>query len=255
MIVPIPSNHQRFQIALTIEASAPCLLGIVVYDPTLPNTDYFRRKVNFTTPGTRELQILMPLSPKHCVLELFNKHTGSDDGFKVVDFKVRPLPKQPVWGSPARHRFMEFAFDFAQKAGYIDTGFYDSPGHEFLFHYLPTIRDATGSEIITPARIHREMPRVQLSQKMFRKYSIPIRVFVLSHEGCHYFLNTRSQTRADLCGLKYYLDYGFPRIEGVYAATQIFAGHPQHVGTSQIQRTNDIIKFITQYEKSRKRYG
>ncbi|MEL7145395.1 MAG: hypothetical protein AAFO69_03435 [Bacteroidota bacterium] len=252
MIVPIPSNHERFQIELEINALKRCLVGIVVYDPTRPNTDYFRRKVHFKSAGKRSLQILMPLSPKHCVLELFNKRTGGDEYFQVNDFKVTPLAKPQVWGSPARHQFMEFAFDFAQKAGYTKTGFYDSPNHEFLFQYLPTIRDGSGKEVITPARIHRQMPRVQLSQKMFRKYSIPIRVFILAHEGCHYFLNTRSQTRADLCGLKYYLDYGFPRIEGVYAATQIFAGHPMHVGSSQIKRTKDIIDFITKYEQNKK---
>ena len=116
-----------------------------------------------------------------------------------------------------------------------------------MFQYLPSITDAFGKELITPARTHRKMPRVQISQRMFKSYSIPIRVAILAHEGCHWFLNTRSQKTADLCGIKQYLDYGFPTIEAVYAVTKVFGQHPEVVGKSQIQRTKDVIAFIDKY--------
>ena len=91
------------------------------------------------------------------------------------------------------------------------------------------------------------MPRVQISQRLFKSYTIPIRVAILAHEGCHWFLNTRSQTTADLCGMKQYLDYGFPTIEAVYAVTKVFGMNPEIVGASQVERTKDVINFIEKY--------
>ena len=88
------------------------------------------------------------------------------------------------------------------------------------------------------------MPRVQISQRLFKTFTIPVRVAILSHEGCHWFLNSRSETTADLCGIRHYLDYGFPKIEAVYAATKIFSLHPELVGKFQVKRTKDIIQFI-----------
>ena len=78
--------------------------------------------------------------------------------------------------------------------------------------------------------------------------SIPVRIAILSHEGCHFFLNTRSEKEADLCGIRYYLDYGFPKIEAVYAATKVFAMRPDAIGKAHVNRTKDIMQFIDQYK-------
>ncbi|TGV03632.1 hypothetical protein [Flavivirga rizhaonensis] len=249
MIIPIPSNKERLTITLNIEAYHPFQLGMRVYDPDHPNTYYFRRKSTFIEGKLkRELKIPLPVSPQLLELELYNKDTGDDYDFKIQNFEIEKMPSGKVWATDEQHRFLEFAIQFAQKAGYVPTGFYDSPNHEFLFQYLPSITDAFGKELITPARTHRKMPRVQISQRMFKSYSIPIRVAILAHEGCHWFLNTRSQKTADLCGIKQYLDYGFPTIEAVYAVTKVFGQHPEVVGESQIQRTKDVIAFIDKYK-------
>ncbi|MCB0374451.1 MAG: hypothetical protein KDD04_00875 [Sinomicrobium sp.] len=96
------------------------------------------------------------------------------------------------------------------------------------------------------------MPRVQLSKRLFKTFSIPVRVAILAHEGCHFFKNTRSEKQADLCGIKYYLDYGFPTIEAVYAATKVFKQHPHTIGKPHLIRTRDIMDFIDRYKQQQK---
>ena len=262
MVIPIPSKNKRFTITLGIKAVYPVSVGIIVYDPSVRYSDYFRRKVTFRASAFkagkssyREIQIPIPVSPDNLVLEAYNKNTHEPDGFKVTKFDVHEMPPAEVWASQERHRFMDFAIRFAQKAGFAKPGFYHSPDHEFLIQYLPAITDDLGNELVTPARIHRQMPRVQLSQKLFQQFTIPVRVAILSHEGCHFFMNTRSERNADLCGIQYYLDYGFPTIEAVYAATKVFMQHPESVGKPHVVRTSDIMDFIDKYkaEKNLKR--
>lgn len=249
MIIPIPSNKQRFAIKIVIEALLPFNLGIRVYDPRYAYTFYFKRKANFSKAGIkREFIISLPISPEVLELEVFDKESIEDYAFKVCSLEFKKIDTQQVWASEAQHRFMEFAIGFAQKAGYTKPGFYDSPNQEFLFQYLSTITDAFGNELITPARTHRKMPRVQISQRLFIGYTIPIRLAILAHEGCHWFLNTRSQKTADLCGIKQYLDYGFPTIEAVYAVTKVFGKNPEMVGQNQVQRTKDVVEFIENYK-------
>lgn len=248
MITTIPSQNARFNIRLRILAKTPFQLGIRVYDPRHTHTYYFRRKATFKhAPAEREFNIALPVSPEVLELELYDKHNPEDNAFEILNLNIEKLPDSTLWAKDAQHRFLEFAIEFAQKAGHVSPGFYESQNHEFLFQYLPKITDTFGRELITPARTHREMPRVQISQRLFKTYSIPIRVAILAHEGCHWFLNTRDQTTADLCGIQQYLDYGFPTIEAVYAVTKVFGNHPELVGPSQLKRTQTIIDFIETY--------
>ncbi|MFC4633507.1 hypothetical protein ACFO3O_06290 [Dokdonia ponticola] len=248
MIIPIPTNKQRFVIHVRIRAHRAMELGIQAYDPRYRHTYYLRRKARFFKGGeARTFQLKFPVSSKEMELLIFDKNVLHDRNFSVVSFNVKPMEPISLWASESEHRFLKFAVAFAQKAGYTPTGYYDSPKGEFLFQYVPSITDGSGKELITPARTHRLMPRVQISKRMFLGYSIPIRVAILAHEGCHWFLNTRSQTTADLCGIKKYLDYGFPKIEAVYAMTKIFGSYPELIGQAQLKRTRDVMDFIEDY--------
>lgn len=248
MITTIPSNRERFRIKLSIISKMPFQLGIRVYDPRYANSYYFRRKATFSKADTkRDFIISLPVSPEVLEMEVYDKNTGEDYAFEIQNVKIEKMSPIEMWATDEQHRFLEFAIQFSQKAGYVPTGFYESEDDEFLFQYLTKITDPFGTELITPARTHRKMPRVQISQRLFKSYTIPIRVAILAHEGCHWFLNTRSQTKADLCGMKQYLDYGFPTIEAVYAVTKVFGMNPEIVGASQIERTKDVINFIEKY--------
>lgn len=251
MITTIPSNRERFRIRLTIVSKTPFHLGIRLYNPKHPNSYYFRRKAIFKDSAIhREFMISMPVSPKCLEMEIYDKNSPSDTAFEIQNVRVEKMPNIKMWATDAQYNFFEFAVDFSEKAGFCPTGFYESKDGDFLFQYLSKITDAFGNELITPARTHRKMPRVQISRKLFLGYTVPIRVAILAHEGCHWFLNTRSQTTADLCGIKQYLDYGFPTIEAVYAVTKVFGNNPEMVGKSQISRTKQVINFIENYRKN-----
>lgn len=251
MITIIPSNRERFRIRLTIESFRPFNLGIRLYNPLHPYSSYFRRKATFKNSGIkREFIISMPVSPKSLEMEIYDKNSSNDDAFEIQNVSVEKMPDVKMWATDAQYKFFDFAVNFAEKAGYVSQGFYESADGEFLFQYLPKITDTFGNELITPARTHRKMPRVQISQQLFKGYTIPIRVAILAHEGCHWFLNTRSQTTADLCGIKQYLDYGFPTIEAVYAVTKVFGNNPEMIGKSQISRIQEVINFIDNYKKN-----
>ncbi|PHN01125.1 hypothetical protein [Flavilitoribacter nigricans] len=255
MVIPIPVKEKRFCIKLSIRAHYPLSLGLAVFDPNRPNTFYFKRKVSFKpesfTDGAaiRHLSIPMPISSKHLNLALFEKGNEKDMGFDLIDFQLEKLEKKDVWASSERHRFMDFAIRFAQKAGYLPPNYYPSPKQEFLIHYQPSIRDVFGKQLVTPARIHRQMPYIQVSRSQFQQFSIPVRIAILAHEGCHYFNNTRSEKEADLCGLRYYLDVGFPSIEAVYAITKVFRFFDVPLEQQHLQRAKDIIDFISHYQQ------
>lgn len=248
MIHTIAAHSKRIEITLLIKALYPFTLGIHLYDPQKPNTYFFRRKAQFQSDTTREFQIRLPVSSYALEMDVFDKNSSDDTAFEIIDISAKQMQPPKVWASDSQHNYLKFAIDFAKKAGYTDTGFYQSSDGEFLIQYLPVITDPLGKELPTPARISRKMPRVQISKKLFLRYTIPVRVAILAHEGCHWFLNTRDQTTADLCGLKQYLDYGFPTIEAVYGVTKVFGDYPHMVGPSQVKRVETIINYIQNYK-------
>jgi len=254
MLIPIQSKYPSFQIRLKIEAAYPIQLGIAVFDPSKPHTFYFRRKVNFGQRKQRTIFISLPISSPSLHLVIFEKGRTivykEEDHFELKDIQITPLEKKSAWANPEQHRFMDFAIPFAQKAGYLNTGYYPSKRDEFLIDYKARLLDTDGEELITPARIARSKPYIQISQAQFRQFSIPVRVAILAHEGCHYLQNTRSEKEADLCGIRYYLEAGFPKIEAVYAITQVFRYFDVPIEKAHLQRAKDIINFINQYSSS-----
>lgn len=261
MVIPVPSNRKRFRIRIGIRAFSPLDMGIKAYDATKYNTHYFRRRISFGADdfqkGTayREILIPMPISPDTLSVALYDKYSANDDAFRVEEFKVEEMPQTELWAEQHMHDFIEFAQDFSQKAGYINTGFYHSPDYQFLFHYLPQITGQFGEVMVTPARTHRVTGRHQVAQDLFRKFTVPVRMFILLHERQHFTIPTREERPADLAALQLYMDLGYPTIEAVYAATKVFRLHPETVGKSQVKRTKDIIDFIDQYKASKRQFN
>lgn len=254
MVLPIPCRENPFRLRVTIRAVKPVDVVLRGQDAHRRNSVYFSRKVNFDFQNlaegedTREIILSMPHSPKLLIMEVFNAFTGDENGFKIEDVTVEKFPERELWADPVTHRYIEFAIDFAKKMGSYRPGYYPSKNGEFLMQLLPVIRDEAGKELITPARVNRGSGRKQVSQQAFLPLSIPIRIFILMHEHEHFHLPTRSETVADLSGLRYFLDMGFPKVEAVYAATKVFDMHPDTVGKQHEKRVEDIMDFIDAYE-------
>ena len=254
MVIPVPSQQKRFRVKVGIRAFEPCALGVKCYDATKPNTDYIRRRVPFhhelftgKNAGYKEFALPFPLSPDQLMVEFYDKAYGGDNNFRIEKFEMEKIEPKEVWAEPEMHRFIDFAQDFAVKAGYLPTGVYDSKDGNFLIQYLPIIEDEEGSPLVTPARTNRKSGRIQIAQSEFAKYTIPVRVMVLFHERYHFQIPTRKEKPADLHGIRLYLDLGFPRTEAIYATTKIFLSHPESVGENHATRVRDAKKFIDEY--------
>jgi hypothetical protein len=256
MVIPVPSQQQKFKVKVGVRAYEPCALAVRCYDPTKPNSDYIRRRVPFNkeafkgkNPGYREFTLPFPLSPDQLMVEMHDKLYGDDSQFRIEKFELEKMKPRDVWAEPQIHRYIDFAQDFASKAGYLPAGVYDSKDGDFLIQYLPVITDEAGDPLVTPARTNRKSGRMQISQAAFAGYTIPVRVVVMFHERFHFQIPTRLEKPADLTGIKLYLDLGFPRLEAVYATTKIFGSHPESVGQGHVTRVQDVTKFIDWYSQ------
>lgn len=243
MKIPITTNFKRVKIRLYLEGETGKKILLRVSDPRYPRTDYLRRRVPFTHNRFREIEIPLPFSPRTVLLETRGRAV-------LRDIRKELMEETKVWAKPERHRFMDLATLFAKRAGYLPVGNYTTSNKEFRIEYLNVIRDLNGNPLSTPARINRDSGRVQIARNQFQTFSIPVRLAILAHEGCHFFLNTRSEERADLCGMKWYLDSGFPKIEAVYAATKVFRQFPDMIGPEQLERTRTLIEFIKNHPQS-----
>lgn len=231
------SQPHRLHLRFASDEPAHCLLR--VSHPDFPRTDFLRRRIPLDQRLYREITVPLPLAPRSVEIEV----TGPG---QLLSIRKEPMESRTTVSTPQRHRFMQLALDFAQRAGYLALGPYrNNEGH--LIEYLEVIRDEHRKVLPTPARINRNSGRVQVAAAQFRRFSIPVRVAILAHEACHYFLNTRNETRADLCGMAWYLDMGFPRIEAIYAATKVFGQFPRAIGPQQVGRTESILSFIKKY--------
>jgi hypothetical protein len=151
--------------------------------------------------------------------------------------------------NPTIAYFVDFAQRFCYNAPYLEANkSYQSDNGGFMIEYLPTIIDAKGKELTTPARISRISGRIQVSKKQFDRYTVPMRFAILCHEFSHFYVNEdmTDESEADMNGLLIYLGLGYPRIEAFEAFLEVF----EHYPSQENKRRYDKIKnFIDNFEK------
>lgn len=255
MLVPIPSQYRAFKLRLVVEAAEPLDLVVQVFDPAKINTDYIRRRVPFKSylwergrQAIKSFSLPFPRSPKQLTLELYNHVTGDNQGFRVLKMEPEDLTVYDNWEQPDVHRFATFAQRFAEIAGYSDPGFYDSENGEYLIEYVPEITDQFGRPQPTPARVSRSTGRIQVSAKQFRRYTIPVRLFILLHEKYHRVLNTRRERPPDKKAIQYFLNLGYPGLEGHYAASKVFREQPGNLNREAFDRVVAIDREIRKFQ-------
>lgn len=256
MRIPIPCKSKRFRLTIGFTVNRPTTLIIVGRDAENPYTTYASREVvigpKYFTKGVgyREINIPFPLAPNFMMLNVWDKHNIGRNTFKVSTFSVASMESRSILEHQDIHDFIPFANWFAQNAGILPVGIYDSPDLKYMIDYMPVIKDEHGLPLVTPARTSRMNGRIEASQHHLLPLSVPIRWFILMHERKHFQLPTREEKIADLTALKVFLDYGFPKVEAIYACTLAMKAESNIAKKAKLIRLKDIHSYIDQYINS-----
>lgn len=226
--------------------------------------DFDNRKTVFTNrymviSGEKELEVMMPITPKKCYLSVYNFKNGNvpnDDSFIVTEAsitrkKLKTRHDVVGLGDKKIRNFINFAQNFCYHASYIAANkpgeHYKSEDGKFFIEFLPQIKGLDGVELNTPARTNKETGVIQISQKAFEPFTVPERMAIILHEFSHFYLNENidDESEADLNGLLIYLGLGFPRIEASNAWIDVFAGADNKENEA---RYEIIKKFIEDFE-------
>jgi hypothetical protein len=186
------------------------------------------------------------------MIELKNE-TGGDYGFSLVRHVAEPLnTKMSVFdfGNPGIAKFIIFAEQFAQRAGYMSPGQYYNTTGEYMISFVDQITaHDTGRLLNTPARISSSSGLVEVSKQKFDKFTVPGRIATLLHEFCHVFKNrdVSSEIEADKHAATIYLALGFPIVDLLNVFSDIFYSADTPLNRT---RLNLLIKFAQEFDSN-----
>ncbi len=259
MLTKVHTRYDAMILKVSVKTSSEQVIRIMVSDSEQHYTVLTDRARSID--GDFDFIVRLPLVRKYVDVEVVNDEDGSDYGFEVTGITRLPLDRRMEVIDFTKYRlrsFIKFAQKFCYNCGVLRTNdpmdptdFYRSDDWHFYIRYLPVLVDyATGEELDTPARIDMESKIIEVSQKHFIDYSVPMRMATLTHEYAHPYMNEDpdDESQADLNGLIVYLGLGFPRVEAAEAWCEIFSNH----ATEQNAERIDIIKqFIEDFESNK----
>jgi len=245
----ISTNNKRHLVDVKIDNKEGRPIQIVGFDPLKYNTEYFNRLC--LEKGIQTYQFGCPLTPKKLNLVIFDVEKGYSDKpktFTIKSIKTEPIEFRELDVDYLTSKFIEFAQDFAEKAGYLTAGTYSDKDNLFKINYVNRILDERGNKSPTPARIHKTEKYIEVSREWLVNLSIPIRLQMLFHEYSHLFLNKNpsDESEADINGVNLFLALGYPFVESVYAYTKVFGDNPKTKG-----RLNNIINALEKRRHTR----
>ena len=248
------SRYEQMTLAISVQVARPMRLRLKVVDAEKPLTCFTNRYK--TVNQNYKFYVRLPLTPKTLDIVLSDDESGGDISkrCKVLNIEKKPLEKrmdEVDFNSYSVGAFVDFAQRFSFNASYLQPNNYVSQLKNYKIEYLPTIVDnRSGKELTTPARISKSNGRIQVSKKLFKEYTVPMRMAILLHEFAHFYLNDNidDEVEADLNGLLIYLGLGYPRIDGYEAFLQVFESTP----TVENKNRYDVInKFIQDFENKK----
>lgn len=247
------TRYEPIMLHLILQTKSKEPIVIKAFDSKQANTVFTDSEKNVN--GVQDFYIRMPLAPNTVTVSVYNKKKG--DLPKGIDdsFQVNALIKEPLqitlsktnMDTPLVRDFVSFAQKFCYKAGYLPVNHtYESANGKFKIEYLDTIIGSNGRNVSTPARISVKNGKIQVAKQFFANCTIPMRMAILLHEFCHYYVNTdiSNEIEADLNALTIYLGLGYPVKEAFQAFLKTFYGYPSEQNK---QRFQIIEKFIVNY--------
>ena len=253
MIFKVPTRHEEQTLLIKVHTNSPETIRLIVADEEQPNTTFTNRYK--TVEGESIFYVRMPVSPKNCLVYVYNENNGNLPSNQDSTLSVESITREPLekkldvvdFSNPAVRSFVNFATRFSYNAGTLPSGTYVSDDRNFVIKYFPVIEDA-GVEQTTPARIDIDNGVIEVSKKHFYDYTIPNRMAILLHEFSHVYLNhdVDNEIEADLNALIIYLGLGYPRIEAFEVFAKTFLNTPTE---QNIKRYDTIKQFIDDFEK------
>jgi hypothetical protein len=264
MIQKIFTGTEAMTLKVSVSTTSEQDIRLIVRDSNQANTVLTDRFA--TVNGNYDFYVMMPLCRNYVDLIITNDKDGSDSSFTYNGFKKVHLDRRMMeidFTTYYLNEYLRFIQKFCYNAGILPANdpnnkdnFYRSTNlnpfgkPHFYIKYLPSIVDSTtGEELETPARIAEDGSFIEISQKFFIEYSVPMRIAVLLHEYAHPFINSNpdDEGEADFNGLFIYLALGYPRIEGGQAWCEVAMNTPTD---ENLQRVADVDRFINDFDKS-----
>jgi len=218
-------NKKPTTFKLTIKTNDYQDIIIAGFDTYSENTKFFFREM--PVKGTKEYIFNLPLAPNNIDIVIWEKTEGiisKSSKFKIVSLVKNDFKQKIFLVDYLTANFIKFSNDFCLKASNIRPAVYRDKNSMFKIELFAEL------DTPTPARIHKLTNVIQVNKKMFDKMTVPSRIMILYHEFAHNYLNEdiNDEEAADSNGLILYKAGGFPKIEAVYAFSQIFSEHETH---------------------------
>lgn len=227
------TERKPASIDLGVQSLFPCKVRVQALDPNKKGAVYMDRVM--TVSGTQDFVISLPQSPKKLLIIVSGN--VDNNNLRVTKLEKAKLKsyRSCLKGSKVKN-FVKFAKDFCENAGILSAGRYVSDNGKYVIDYFPVIKDK-GKVLTTPARISNKTGRMEVSQKAFRRMTIPMRMAILCHEFSHFYMNkvTTDEIEADLNALKIYLGMGYPVIEAHKAFLETFMKYPSETNKERYE--------------------
>ena len=250
MVKDIVTEDYPCTLMVSLETTKRTKIWIKVCDAKATKTFYSKRYA--MVDGEQKFYIGMPESPYVCRLVVYadGESPLAESDFEVKDIDILPLQSTKYIGLSRKTKsFIQFAQEFSKEASYLDasrTGVpYYSDNEKFRIDYFDVVRSRRdGKPINTPARISQLNGRIECSKADFIRYSIPMRMAILLHEFCHFYVNKNpsSEVESDLNALKIYLSLGYPRIDAYNVFLNVFKTASNREALERFQKLDAFIK-------------
>lgn len=182
---------------------------IMGYDSINKNTLYFRSIFRIT--GPEEITLNCPQSPRFLKILVWSENN--------LPYQLSAIKLIPLSAEKTNDPVIKFVEYFSRVAGRLRVGNYVADNVPFTIELKRNIYTDDGAVHNTPARIHVELPLIQVAKNKFDEMTVPERVIILLHEVAHNYMNydQDNEKESDQNALEIYKKLGYPKIEAVNA--------------------------------------
>lgn len=223
MKIPLVANDMPFNIVLSFQINKRCAINVRISDDDIPNTDYLNSRYDLRD-GIKTISAGLPITGKRMSMTITCEADASKQCscFQLLGIKTEKLVEKQIYLSQPDKEYFDYARWFVKNMGSLSPGLYKNDSGSATFRLFDVIIDDVEGEIQTPARVDHVTGEVQMSKRHMSQYSVPMNMFILTHERVHYSFNTKNEQECDRNAVNIVRAMGFPRLETIYAATKIF---------------------------------